>query len=101
MVVSAASLTVAAAQVQQAAQVVEALRGLTRQIRCDATRLRAEVHVDMAAELVSRVHAAFVAIAYPGFAQECLRRVSPTAAAQIPAMDPTSFAAAQEAIARG
>jgi hypothetical protein len=99
--VSAPSIAVAAAQAQQAMQVVEALRGLTRSIQCDATRLRAEVHVDMAAELVSRVHAAFVAIGYPDFAQECLRRVSPTAAAQLPAMDPDSFAAAQEAISRG
>ena len=95
------NMAVATAQAQQAVQVVEALRGLTRLIGCDATRLRAEVHVDMAAELVSRVHAAFVAIGFPAYAQECLRRVSPTAAAQIPAMDPTSFAAAQEAIARG
>lgn len=79
------NMAVATAQAQQALQVVEALRGLTKLIGCDATRLRAEVHVDMAADLVARVHAAFVAIGYPDYARECLRRVSPTAAAQMPA----------------
>jgi hypothetical protein len=92
---------VARAQVTQAVRVVEGLRQLTALLSCEATRLRASVHLDVAADLLARVEAAFTVAADPAFARECLRRVSPTAAAQIPAMDPDSFAAAMEAISRG
>ena len=96
-----APLPVARAQVTQAVRVVEGLRQLTALLSCEATRLRASVHLDVAADLLARVEAAFTVAADPAFARECLRRVSPTAAAQIPAMDPDSFAAAMEAISRG
>lgn len=95
------SLPVARAQVAQAVRVAEGLRSLVPLLSCETTRLRASVHLDIAAELLARVEAAFTVAADPAFARECLRRVSPTAAAQIAAMDPTSFAAAVEAISRG